>query len=107
MNYSNILTSMISASDRPEELESIIIDFAKAFKPVIYSAGKEILNILKDFSNQTEYFDTIAKIKKKYFDAYIGAGFTEEQAFSLMINDTTRMKEELSKMKGSNQKQVR
>lgn len=107
MNYNDILTSMMPLINSPEEMASFVSEFVTIFKPVIYSAGKELLNILKDFSNQTEYFDTIAKIKKKYFDAYIGAGFTEEQAFSLMINDTTRMKEELSKMKGSNQKQVR
>lgn len=107
MNYNDILIQMISSIDSPEKMESIISEFATAFKPVIYSAGKELLNILKDFSNQTEYFDTIAKIKKQYFDSYVGAGFTKEQAFSLMINDTMRMKEELSKMKGSNQKQVR
>lgn len=107
MNYNDILTSMMPLINSPEEMASFVSEFVTIFKPAMYTAGKELLNILKDFSNQTEYFDTIAKIKKQYFDSYVGAGFTEEQAFSLMIDDAMRMKEELSKMKGGNQKQVR
>lgn len=72
---------------RPEILVPTIKEYINKYKPVVYDLAKEIVNVYKDYSNNTEYPTIIAKTKKNMFDAYIGVGFSEDQALALMIND--------------------
>ncbi len=60
--------------------------------------AKEIVNVYKDYSNNTEYPTIIAKTKKNMFDAYIGVGFSEDQALALMINDNIQLIKNMKQM---------
>ena len=53
--------------------------------------------IMKDYSENTEYPAICANIKKNTYDAYVNAGFTEDQALALMINDNIRLMENIKK----------
>lgn len=61
------------------------------------SIGEELHKILKDYANNTEFFKIHAKIKKQIFDAYIDAGFNEDQAIAFMINDNIKLMQNIKK----------
>ena len=88
MNVEKLIELMM---ENPETIPMLIPEMVNKCKPIIYSIGEEIHNILKDYADNTEYFKTSAKIKKQIFDAYIEAGFNEDQAIAFMINDNIRL----------------
>ena len=88
MNVEKLIELMM---ENPETIPMLIPELVNKYKPIIYSIGEEIHNILKDYADNTEYFKTNAKIKKQIFDAYIDAGFNENQAMAFMINDNIRL----------------
>lgn len=63
----------------------------------VYGVLKELMVIMKDYSENIEYPAICAKIKKNTYDAYVNAGFTEDQALALMINDNIRLMENIKK----------
>ena len=65
-----------------EKLHTLI----ELYKPTVYSILKEFVNILKDLHN-SEYYTLNATGKRKAFDAYVAAGFSEDQAMVLILND--------------------
>ena len=73
--------------ESPESGFTLVKTMVEKYKPMAYEIGNIVLDIYKDFSNNQGYFDTVAKVKKNMFDAYIEAGFSEDQAFALIIND--------------------
>lgn len=77
----------------------LIPELINEYKPFIYSIGKEIQEIIKDYANNTEFFEINAKIKKQQYDAYINAGFNEDQAISFIINDNLKLLENIKNMK--------
>lgn len=40
---------------------------------------------------------TVAKVKKNMYDAYLAAGFNEDQALALMINDNIQLMNNINK----------
>lgn len=42
-----------------------------------------------------------AKVKKNMYDAYVEAGFTEDQAMALLLNDNIRLMENIKKASGN------
>ena len=88
MNVEKLIELMM---ENPETIPMLISELVNKYKPIIYSIGEEIHNILKDYADNTEYFKTNDKIKKQFFDAYIDAGFNEDQAMAFMINDNIRL----------------
>lgn len=83
--------------ENPEIALAMIKNFTEKCKPVVYSICDEIHNVLKDYANNTEYFETCAKIKKQQFNAYVNAGFNEDQAIAFMINDNLKLMENIKK----------
>jgi hypothetical protein len=56
----------------------------------------EVLDLYKELmkkaNEDTELFDEIAKLVKNMHEAFIRAGFTEEQSFSLLIAVSQNLK---------------
>lgn len=75
----------------PEMLVPIAREYINKYKPVIYGLAQEIVEVYKDYSNNTEYPAIVAKTKKNMYDAYVSVGFTEDQALALMINDNLQL----------------
>ena len=82
----------------PNMATSTIKELIAEYKPVVYGIAQELVDIYKDYSNNTEYPATIAKAKKNMYDAYVNIGFTEDQALALMINDNIQL---MKKIKNS------
>lgn len=103
MNTEKLLELML---ENPETIPVLIPELVKKYKPTIYSVCNELHNMVKDYANNTEWFETFAKIKKQQFDAYVDAGFTEEQAIAFIINDNLQlvqnMKNNINKSTKSN-----
>lgn len=75
----------------PEMLIPVIKEYIKKYKPMVYDLAQEIVEICKDYSNNTEYPVIVAKTKKNLYDAYINAGFTKDQALAFMLNDNLHL----------------
>lgn len=83
---SDLITDLIELSgENPESVLPVVKEYVNKYKPFIYGLLHQILDIYKDYSNNTEYPEIIAKIKRNKYDAYVNAGFTEDQAFALLI----------------------
>lgn len=72
---------------------AVVKKYIEQCKPAVYELGNEALAVLKDFANNKEYVKTIATFKKNQYDAYVDSGFSEEQAFALIINDNLKLLE--------------
>jgi hypothetical protein len=94
--------------ENPKMLVPIVKEYIEAYKPVVYGLAQELVEVYKDYSNNTEYPATVAKVKKNMYDAYINVGFTEDQALALMINDNIQLmkniKQSASSIKSANGK---
>lgn len=75
----------------PEAGLELLKSMIEKYKPIVYGVGSVVMDIYKDFANNTEYPMTFAKVKKNMYDAYISAGFAEDQALALMINDNIQL----------------
>ena len=94
MNTEKLLELMF---ENPETVPALIPELVKKYTPIIYSVCNEFYSMVKDYANNTEWFETIAKIKKQQFDAYVNVGFTEEQAIAFIINDNLQLMENIKK----------
>lgn len=90
--------------ENPETLTSVIKEYVNKYKPVVYGLAQEVVEIYKDYSNNTEYPAVVAKTRKNMYDAYISVGFTEEQALALMINDNIQLMKNVKQISSSSNK---
>lgn len=61
-------------------------DIIEVYKEPIYSVLGEFVSIWKDFIN-SDYYDLTAASQSKMFEAYRDAGFSEDQAMMLLLNN--------------------
>ncbi len=90
-----IIRMILEESDQAEEL---IEELKKKYEPVLSLILKELFEVYKKYADNTEYFRTVAKVKMNQFDAYIEVGFDEDQAMTLIVNDTKMLKENMSRI---------
>lgn len=57
-----------------------------AYKPYIYKILNELFGLYKDLVDNEEYYEYIAKDKMNEYQSLLNAGFTEDQAFILLLN---------------------
>ena len=88
-----LLTSLL---ENPEALKEMIKEQVGQYKPLVYMIGTELLEVYKDFANNTEYFIVKAKVRKNQFDAYVEVGFTKEQAMMFLLTDIDNMKKSIN-----------
>lgn len=83
--------------ESPEAGFTLLKLLIEKYKPMAYEIGNIFVDIYKDFANNTEYPAVVAKAKKNMYDAYVEAGFTEDQALALMINDNIKLMDNIKK----------
>lgn len=88
----------------PEMLVPVIKEYINKYKPIVYNLAQEVVEVYKDYSNNTEYPAIVAKTKKNMYDAYISVGFTEDQALALMINDNIQLMKNVKQIASSSNK---
>ena len=76
---------------KPEMIVPVIKEYINKYKPMVYDLAQEVVEVYKDYSNNTEYPTVVAKTKKNMYDAYVSVGFTADQALALMINDNIQL----------------
>lgn len=91
---------------QPEMLVPVIKEYINKYKPVVYDLAQEIVDVYKDYSNNTEYPAIVAKTKKNMYDAYVSVGFTEDQALALMINDNIQLIKNMKQISSSTNKRA-
>lgn len=87
--------------ENPETASVIISGAVEKYKPILYAVCREFLNIMKDYANNDEVFELQAQLKKKSHDAYMAAGFSDEQAMALLLNDNLRLIQNMKKISTS------
>ena len=88
----------------PDMIMPVVKEYINKYKPVVYELAQEVVEICKDYSNNTEYPEVVAKTKKNMYDAYVNVGFTEDQALALMINDNIQLMKNMKKISSSSNK---
>lgn len=83
---------------QPEVAFEIIRGYINRYKPVAYGLAKEYLSIAKDYTECDELYKIKAANKKKMFDAYKEAGFTDDQALALILNDNLQLMKNLKEI---------
>ena len=83
--------------ENPEAGFALLKGMIEKYKPMAYEAAGVVMDIYKDFANNKEYPATVAKVKKNMYDAYLAAGFNEDQALALMINDNIQLMNNIKK----------
>lgn len=83
---------------KPETGFALLKVLIEKYKPMAYEIGNIFVDVYKDFANNTEYPAVVAKAKKNMYDAYVEAGFTEDQALALMINDNIKLMDNIKKV---------
>lgn len=92
--------------ENPEVGLAVVKTLVDKYKPTVYEVGNMIMEVYKDFANNTEYPATVAKVKKNMYDAYIEAGFSEDQALALMINDNIQLMNNIKRLKKQSVKSI-
>ena len=83
--------------EHPELINKELVSGAfEKYKTSIYAILGTLFDCYKDLVNNEEYFEYGAKCKKNAYDAYVKAGFTEDQAFALIINDNLQLVKNMS-----------
>ena len=86
---------------KPEMLAPVIKEYINKYKPMVYDLAQEVVEVYKDYSNNTEYPTIVAKTRKNMYDAYVSVGFTEDQALALMINDNIQLMKNIKQISNS------
>ena len=77
-------------SDSLTSLLPLVSEIIESYKPFVYGLLQEVVKIYADYANNTEVPALNAKVSKNKYDAYVVAGFTEDQAFSLLMKDANQ-----------------
>ena len=84
--------------EQPEVAFEIVREYINQYKPVAYGLAKEYLSIAKDCTECDELYKIKPANKKKMFDAYKEAGFTDDQALALILNDNLQLMKNLKEI---------
>lgn len=88
----------------PDEINAIVTGVIQTAKPIIYSAGAELLAMYKDFVGNDEYYTVNAAHYKKQYDALVKAGFKPSQAMDVLLATIRGTKEYTAKTSGASVK---
>ena len=83
--------------ESPEVGFVLLKTMIEKYKPMAYEVANIIEDIYRDYSNNTEHPALVARVKKNMYDAYVDAGFTEDQALALMMNDNIQLMERIQR----------
>ena len=98
-NYKELFLSLLSD---PSTVTAVI----NQYKPLVYSVAGELFGIYKDYVDNEEVTDYSAKALANKYQALIKYGFTDEQAFLLLLDSETVKRESLRNMSKSGNSKI-
>ena len=87
-NYEEIFESLFGDPEK-------VIEVIDQYKPLLYKFASVLFEVYKDYVNNTEISDYSAKALANKYNALINHGFTEDQAFLLLLDSETIKRESL------------
>lgn len=93
--------------ENPEGIPAVVKEYIGTYKPVVYDVLKELPEIYKDYVNNDEVHKLSAQAAKKKFDSFVEVGFTDDQAFTLLLNSNVALNESLRSMGNNSKKSSR
>lgn len=90
--------------ENPDAVVTLVHEYVEQYKPVVYGVCGEALEVAKDYVNNDDLYELRATAKKKAFDAYVKAGFSEDQAIAFIINDNLQLMKNIKEMTSSSAK---
>ena len=88
-NDYSALVSMLAKMEDDDDKNTIadeILGYIREYKPLVIEIAKEFFDLYKKLVDNEDYHTYTAKSLMNDYQAYIAAGFTEEQAFILLLN---------------------
>lgn len=95
----NLETLLSLLEESPESLPYLLNSTVEKYKPIIYSLCGALFTMWKDLANNKDYFSTEAVFNKNQYDAYIEAGFNEDQAMMLLLRDKINIQDAIKNTK--------
>lgn len=89
---------LVQAMVDPSKCTESIHELIEMYKPVLYGICSDIFGIMKDLNRNDEWFAENAMYDKKLYDAYVNAGFTNEQSYGLLVRDKIVRAESMKKL---------
>lgn len=105
-DYSALVSMLAKMEDDGKEDNTItdeILGYIREYKPFVIEVAKEAFDLYKKWVDNEELHQYSAKELMNNYQAYIAAGFTEEQAFILLLNKRVE-RDELSRLLQINSK---
>lgn len=87
MDFENMLEQIVK---NPELVSTFLPPLVDRYMPIVIAAAKELFRAgthIQAAYMESDYVLASAKARKAKYDAYIEAGFTPEQAMSLLLTD--------------------
>ena len=95
-DYATLLSMLASEEEQSAEgVKEEVLGYIKEYTPIAIDVAKELFEIYKKYVDNEELHIYRAKNLMNDYQAYINAGFTEDQAFTLLLNDKTRRNDSL------------
>ena len=91
-DYSDLLKILAESQKKTSDsIKDEIIGYINEYKPVVIEVAKELFNVYKSYVDNEDVHTYAAKNLMKTYQAYIAAGFTEGQAFILLLNSQVKL----------------
>lgn len=92
-----ILSKLLEGLIDPDSFPETINEYVEKARPLIRVAGKAVLDIYEEVASNERYPKIRAMSSKKMYDAFVEAGFNDDQALALMINDNIQLMKNIKK----------
>lgn len=98
-DYATLLSMLASEQEQSTKgVKEEVLGYIKEYTPIAIDVAKELFEIYKKYVDNEELHIYRAKSLMNDYNAYINAGFTEDQAFTLLLNDKTQRNDSLKKI---------
>lgn len=104
MDNSDNLDKILGIIEEPDEIldnPELIKELVDAFKPALRVAGRELIAIIKEVNDNSEFFLESARNVRNFYNAFLEVGFSKEEAFALLLNHRLQLTESIKKLQAN------
>jgi len=98
-DYATLLSMLASEQEQSTKgVKEEVLGYIKEYTPIAIDVAKELFEVYKKYVDNEEFHIYRAKSLMNDYQAYIDAGFTEDQAFTLLLNEKTQRNDSLKRI---------